>query len=249
MSYIENPKTKGSGIYCAIPQEYEPCRRNCKNCFYQGGRSYLEPLAQNLPNMPPKEILDNFVIRVNDGLDSCQNVYDVIDKTRNIPNKFYNTASYAPYLFNLLSECGPYVLTLNPGDMTDDEIYYPFIQMNHKPMAVRFRANMWNRDLLNVAIQLWCKDFGVPLIITFMRYYEEDPHIKKYPAYYNKKEHILNPSWSVNDAGWSNISVLYWTYDLVFTCGAGPDLHLCKDCGICLQLYWQDMVKRYEQNF
>jgi len=51
MTYKENPKTKGSGILCAIPQTGR-CPMQCSDCFFQSGRSFLEPLDENLPNMP-----------------------------------------------------------------------------------------------------------------------------------------------------------------------------------------------------
>jgi len=69
MPYIENPKTKGSGIICCIPQAGE-CPIHCDDCFFQSGRSYLEPLDVNLPNLPSKEESQGRVVRVNDGNDS-----------------------------------------------------------------------------------------------------------------------------------------------------------------------------------
>jgi len=39
MGYKENPKTKGSGIVCAIPQK-GICPNRCEDCFFQSGRSY-----------------------------------------------------------------------------------------------------------------------------------------------------------------------------------------------------------------
>jgi hypothetical protein len=55
--YKENPKTKGSGIMCAIPQKGR-CPNECDDCFFQSGRSYLEPLDENTPNIPdlPEEL-------------------------------------------------------------------------------------------------------------------------------------------------------------------------------------------------
>ena len=67
--YHENPKTKGSGILCCIPHE-STCPINCADCFFQSGRSYLEPLEDNLPNMPTAEQAKGKVVRVNDGNDS-----------------------------------------------------------------------------------------------------------------------------------------------------------------------------------
>ena len=46
MSYIENPKTKGSGIIACIPQK-GLCPNKCEDCFFQSGRSYLEPLEHD----------------------------------------------------------------------------------------------------------------------------------------------------------------------------------------------------------
>ncbi len=58
MDYKENPKTKGSGIICCIPQT-GLCLMKCKDCFFQSGRSYLEPLEENLPNMPTRVSTSN----------------------------------------------------------------------------------------------------------------------------------------------------------------------------------------------
>lgn len=55
MRYKENPKTKGSGIIACIPQT-GVCPNKCEDCFFQSGRSYLEPLEENLPNMPTVEM-------------------------------------------------------------------------------------------------------------------------------------------------------------------------------------------------
>lgn len=46
--WIWNPKCKGSGIITCIPQAGR-CPNNCADCFFQSGRSYLEPLEENLP--------------------------------------------------------------------------------------------------------------------------------------------------------------------------------------------------------
>lgn len=245
MSYIENPKTKGSGIYCAIPQEYQKCTRNCSDCFFQNGRSYLEPLAENLPNIPPKEIIDNFVIRVNDGLDSGQDIEQVIEVTQNWPNKFYNTSWFNEFVYRKLYEHGPIVLTINPGSMIDKEVWVPITSFKRFFMAVRFLANMWNQEGLKKAVEYWTSQ-DVPVIITFMRYYSRPSGLDIHGLYYNYKKHILNPSWAINWSGWEEIVTPYWNNPLVFTCGAGPDKPLCKDCGVCLQLYWRAKNERFQ---
>lgn len=236
MSYIENPKTKGSGILCAIPQNYKRCTRECSECFFQNGRSYLEPLAENLPNIPFTEDIYNYVIRVNDGLDSSDSVDEVIERTKHWPRKFYNTSS--PHEINKLSEHGPIVLTLNPGDYIDKEFWKPDENIYKVFMFVRFLANPVNSWLLARAVDEWCNGYNIPLVITFMRYYNKDnAQFQYFDSYYNKKEHILNPSWSLNQDGWDMIYGPYRDNPLVSTCGFSASEHLCKRCGVCLREY------------
>ena len=106
--YIENPKTRGSGIVCVIPQTGH-CPNECEDCFFQSGRSYLEPLDTNLPNMIPPEDVGDRIVRVNDGNDSNVNHSLVIESTKCYKHKFYNTA------IPQLDFDAPVVLTVNPG--------------------------------------------------------------------------------------------------------------------------------------
>ena len=89
--YIENPKTKGSGIVCAIPQT-GTCPNKCEDCFFQSGRSYLEPLVDNLPNLP--EEVDYQIVRINDGNDSNVDYPAVIMRTESYKHKFFNRSSF-----------------------------------------------------------------------------------------------------------------------------------------------------------
>ena len=144
--YLENPKTKGSGIICAIPQTGE-CPNKCPDCFFQSGRSYLEPLDENLPNMPSYEQSRGRIVRVNDGNDSNVDPDLVVQKTKIYEDAFFNTAIPK----NLENFPGPVVLTINPGDMTDKDFYkLDTIPLNL--MFIRFRTNTWNLDLLKQAI-------------------------------------------------------------------------------------------------
>jgi hypothetical protein len=240
MTYVENPKTYGSGIYCAIPQDYQHCKRGCADCFYQNGRSYLEPLEHNLPNVPPHSIIDNYVIRVNDGLDSGQDIDRVIEKTWMYPDKFYNTADPGAVVKLQTKGEGPVVLTINPGDMTDRS-FVPYSEDLKDLMFVRFRANMWNRKLLAQAVADWCGN-GVPLVITYMRYYDEESIPFIYHRNYLKKEHILNPSWGIDEFGWHAISVPHKNNPLVSTCGLNANTHQCRYCGVCLREYWRSVA-------
>jgi len=242
--YIENPKTKGSGIYCAIPQHNSHCNMNCKDCFCQNGRSYLEPLSENLPNIPTKTIIDKYVIRVNDGLDSGQNIQKVISTTYKWPNKFYNTSR--PDSIKCLSKHGPVVLTLNPSTMTDCSFYNSNIfdkygLVDENIMFVRFRANMWNQSLLRNAVKVWCTNHNIPLVITHMRYYDNEPKKHGYSDMYTYKKHVLNSYWSINKIGWDYIYDPYAENPLVSTCGFSYSSFLCKHCGVCLREYWRSI--------
>ena len=116
MNYIENPKTKGSGIMCAIPQRGE-CPVRCHDCFFQSGRSYLEPLKDNLPNVPNHLNCEPWhVIRFNDGHDSNVDRPEVVGcALENFDHFFFNTSIPK----NLSEYPGPVVLTVNPAGITD----------------------------------------------------------------------------------------------------------------------------------
>jgi hypothetical protein len=237
MSYIENPKTKGSGILCAIPQGPEslPCPRGCSDCFFQGGRSYLEPLAENLPNLPDPEAVRNFVVRVNDGLDSgwidpwtLQNLFSTYS------NIFFNTS------YNWRYDNFPYVRTINPGKYTDKG-FFKIEKPGKNLMFVRFRANIWNRHLLDQAIEYYTSK-NVPVVITFMAYFNDSDIVKtineEYTAYYTFKKRTLNSYWCINQAGWNILVNKHKNNPLVSTCGRDANHHMCRDCGVCLREYW-----------
>src|SRR5271169_3089128 len=106
--YRENPKNRGSGIIAAIPQA-DTCPMKCPDCFFQSGRSYLEPLAENLPNIPTQEMAEGRVVRMNDGNDSNNHQDLVIQSAAGYKMKFYNTSIPRElYKFD-----APVVLTVN----------------------------------------------------------------------------------------------------------------------------------------
>lgn len=230
MSYIENPKTKGSGMVAAIPQK-GTCPVNCDDCFFQSGRSYLEPLEKNLPNMPDLETTKHNVIRVNDGNDS-NNQRDVVIKAMEPwPMKFFNTS--IPKDIDMFP--GPVVLTLNPGNMTDKRIH-KLVEIPKNLMFVRLRVNMWNVNLLEEAIA----HYGtVPIVLTFMRYYN-NAIPEEYKQFYVYKKKILNSYFMLNENGWKAWQNVINTYKNVFTCGKEGDnsSFLCSECGNCLREFF-----------
>jgi hypothetical protein len=223
MAYIENPKTKGSGIICAIPQTGE-CPVKCDDCFFQSGRSYLEPLADNLPNLPTLEESKGRVVRVNDGNDSNNQRDLVLGLTHQYEDKFYNTSMP----IDLEGFKAPVVLTINPHKMTDVS-FHKLKDIPKNLMFVRFRVNMWNLNLLEEAVSYYREH--VPIVLTFMAYYTENIP-EEYKDCYVWQKRILN-SYNVLKPENASMVALHYRGLPVYTCGKG-----CKDCGHCLREYY-----------
>ena len=234
--YIENPKTKGSGIVCAIPQT-GTCPNKCPDCFFQSGRSYLEPLEDNLPNLPTPEFADNRVVRVNDGNDSNVDRLVVYKSVDAYDNFFFNTIS----IDDLEGYDAPVVLTINPGHMTDNS----FHRIEDPPtnlMFVRFRTNTWNLAVCEQAVD-WYGDREVPIILTFMAYHKEEsiPTHQRHNYFYRKR--TINPYYVIDTRAWKRVMDEYWTNKWVYSCGREGISSGCKDCGNCLREYYATMER------
>ena len=240
MPYIENPKTKGSGILCAIPQTGK-CSNNCKDCFFQSGRSYLEPLEDNLPNLPPEDT--NYIVRVNDGHDSSLDYPEVEKATKCYKNKFYNTS-----LIGIYSQFdAPFVLTLNPNEHTDN--YYYEIIPPENLMFVRLRVNMWN--LYNVVFPAteYYASWAVPVVYTFMAYHKESDIPERRLRDYSYRRRTSNSYYAIKEESWRIVmdrfrGTKYEKY--ISTCGKIEgeygDTH-CRFCGTCLREYFATKVR------
>ena len=237
MSYIENPKTEGSGIVACIPQT-GICPNECEDCFFQSGRSYLEPLEDNLPNIPDSAQQYNRVVRVNDGLDSHVDLFSVILDTRIYTNKFYNTA--CPDDLEVYQ--APVVLTLNPGLKTDTD-YHRIDSPPENLMFVRFRTNMWNLNVCDQAVD-WYSDRGTPIVLTFMAYHDETSVMIRH--YYEKRMRIINPYWAITHEGWKRVMRRYEFNRWVYSCGREGITSLCRFCGNCLREYFATMERMRE---
>jgi hypothetical protein len=237
MGYIENPKTQGSGIICCIPQSGR-CPNNCEDCFFQSGRSYLEPLDDNLPNIPPADMAEGMVVRVNDGNDSNNQFETVLNKTRQFKQKFYNTSIPE----NLSRFKAPVVLTINPGRLTNED----FHQLDIIPsnlMFVRFRTNTWNLDLLEQAIFYYTMERNVPLVITFMAYSIVDSSFLVYipPAhlqFYTDRMRTINTYMAIERKCAAQIMGRFERNRLVYSCGTEGVASTCRFCGNCLREYF-----------
>ena len=234
MSYKENPKTKGSGIYCAIPHSTR-CPVGCPDCFFQSGRSYLEPLEKNLPNMPPEDMLDddNTVIRFNDGNDSNFDRVTVFKSAMRYPRKFFNTS----FPIDLAGFPGPVVLTANPNRMT----YTDFHKIEKPPpnlMFVRARTCTWNLPLVRDIVN-WYTSRDVVVVLTFLAYFLEDvpdDHKKNYEA----RKRVLNEYSAITTEAWKNVMLAFFNNIRVYSCGkieGVKDGTKCRWCGNCLREY------------
>lgn len=238
--YKENPKTKGSGVVCVIPQT-GTCPNSCEDCFFQSGRSYLEPLVENLPNIASPTYKKPVVVRVNDGNDSNVDKRRVIETTQGkYPMKFYNTA------IPELDFPGPVVLTVNPGKMTDRD----FHRIETPPknlMFVRFRANTWNRKLCNECIDYYSSR-EVSIVLTFMAYFNMCIPTGHEGNYIFRKR-TLNSYWAITTKAWREVIKPHENNKWVYSCGKIEgelgDTH-CRFCGNCLREYFVAITRMEE---
>jgi hypothetical protein len=230
MSYIENPKTKGSGIVCAVPQT-GGCPYKCPDCWAYNGRSYLEPLAENLPNMPSLAQAKNRVVRVNDMNDSHHQQGHVIKSTKEYPHRFYNTSCPA----DLDKYDGPVVLTLNPGAMTDNDFWKVGPDDRKSLMMVRLRLNTWNLPIVAQAIAYYTPE--LPVIATFMAFHEQTSIPEPHQTNYEYRKRTTNSYWAITTPAWRRIMRRFEDNPLVYSCGEGGRT-ACKRCGNCLREYF-----------
>ena len=242
MVYKENPKTKGSGIICAIPQTGR-CPNKCEDCFFQSGRSFLEPLEENLPNMPFAVDTLGRVVRVNDGNDSNIDREKVMDDTLVYQMKFYNTT-----IPRDLEEFGdPFVLTINPGYMTDKEWHKLLEPIPKNLMFVRIRTNMWNiKEVVEPAIKYYTSR-EIPVVLTFMAYYDTQDKIPLVVRdFYVFRKRTLNSYNAITTEGWElvmrNFKYNKWVHSCGKIEGEKGDTH-CRFCGNCLREYFATMER------
>lgn len=233
-NYIENPKTKGSGILCAIPQT-GTCPNGCKDCFFQSGRSYLEPLKDHLPNLPDINDVSFQIIRVNDGNDSNVDYKTVVEATSGYRHKFFNTA--IPKLNHFKS---PVVLTVNPGKMTDHS-FYTVQDIPKNLMFVRFRSNTWNTKLRDECVKFY-SEREVPVVLTFMAYFNDTSDMPlSHAKNYIFRKRTSNDYHAITTDAWREVMGAYKDNKWVYSCGKiegeDGDTH-CARCGNCIREYF-----------
>ena len=239
MTYIENPKTKGSGIVCCIPQTGE-CPNKCPDCFFQSGRSYLEPLDENLPNIPT-DVMGR-IVRVNDGNDSNVNRELVMQTTIPFEKWFFNTAIPK----DIEGFVAPVVLTVNPADMTDQG-FYKLDPIPKNLMAVRIRVNTWNLFTVTHPAVKYYSDNEIPIFLTFMAYYNEEATIPEdHKHRYIFKKRTLNSYWVIMTSHWEMVMGMFAKNKWVYSCSkreGEEGVRQCHRCGNCLREYFYCLEK------
>lgn len=242
--YKENPKTKSSGIHCVIPQTGR-CPNNCEDCFFQSGRSYLEPLYDNLPNMPPNNLSDveNRVFRINDGNDSNVDRETVMEMAMSYPMKFYNTS--IPRDLEEFED--PFVLTINPSYNTDINWWKMLEPIYKNLMFVRIRTNTWNIDnVVKPAVEYYTSR-NVPVVLTFMAYFDTPENI---PLHHKKKymfrKRTLNSYFAITTKAWEEVMEEFKYEPYVYSCGkieGELGTTKCARCGNCIREYFVTMER------
>ncbi len=223
-----NPKLVDSNIIDCIPQT-EECPLKCAECYYNGGR-FFRTLEK--PLIP--EIADSIgkIVRINSGHDSNLEKEKVIEVGSRYSKVFYNT-SIPNFDFP-----APVVFTCNSTHLI-------LAEHNLKNlMYVRFRANTVNLREADEAVEYYWIKNGIPIVMTFMRYYSEEnvPNMDSYEY----KKHILNPYWMPTTntiirimSRWQNKTV---PIHGVRMCGTLYSSY-CADCRNCEFLYY-DFFRR-----
>lgn len=237
VTYKENPKTKGSGIVCCIPQTGR-CPMECPDCFFQSGRSYLD-LENDLPNMPD-EVKPWQIVRVNDGNDSNHRRGEVIKATRRFPLRFYNTCQPS----DLAGFGEPVVVTVNPAGMTDERFHR--IEVTRNLMFVRIRTNTWNlQKVVWPAIGHYTSQ-GVPVVLTFMAYHDESSIPEKHRPDYTYRKRTSNAYFAIWKDAWRGVMLPFDENPLIYSCGMEGISTACARCGNCAREFMRVKAAQLE---
>ena len=233
-NWIYNPKLIGSGIIECIPQQGK-CPNNCSDCFFQSGRSYLEPLKENLPHIPTKEMTKNRIVRMNDGNDSNHQREIVENTAKKFEHYFYNTAIPK----NLDKFEAPFVITINPAKMTDNSFYR--VEAYKNLMFVRIRTNIWNLKKVVVPAIKYYSNLKVKIVLTYMAYYNNDiPLFHKHNYIWKKR--TINSYWCLKPKKVIAIERKFQNNVYVYSC-TYKNNYSCSFCGNCIREYYNSLER------
>jgi hypothetical protein len=234
VGYFYNPKLlKGTKILDCIPQKGKcPIGKNhdCSiDCYFQ--ENWYVPGYQS--NIPSKELAKGKIVRFNSGNDSNVQKELVLKIAKRFDDFFFNTS------IPELGFPGPVVFTCN-SEKTNERAVIVKAPLNL--MFVRFRTNTWNLDLAESVITAYEKQ-KIPIVLTFMRYKNEERIPLQSRDNYEKKKNVTNPYFMLKrDVRQVIIDCFKEKYSNVHQCGTYESSY-CKDCNNCENFYYETLKK------
>jgi hypothetical protein len=240
---VRNPKQEGTPIWDSIPQ-VGSCPIGCSQCFYNRPGAYYVPIDK--PHIPTPEEVGDGIVRMNCGNDS-NNRRDLVIETAKKYQRFFFNTSIPRFDFP-----GPVVLTANPKEEEWDHYTLPAFHRGwtgpkRNLMFVRLRTSTTNLPLVDRAVHAWTRA-RVPVVLTFMAYYEHVPAVPQEiatavggPCYEWKVRHI-NSYYCPTKAFMQYVMSRYDHNRLVSMCSSIESSY-CRACRNC-ETYFLQTEKR-----
>lgn len=238
MKLKQNPKLVGSNLHDCKTQ-VGPCPLNCNQCFYNRPGAFYCDI--NKTHIPSKRAVGDGIVRMNCGHDSNYKRSEVIRQAKKYNHAFYNT-SIPQFDFP-----GPVVFTANPREEEDNGFLYNKGHYDNL-MFVRLRVSASNLTHIEDLVSIWTEEMQVPIVLTFMAYYEDDAlqkvleEVPEAQVYYEWKVRHINsyycPTKQFKKTVMKRMKKIGGR--LVTMCGT-LDSNLCVDCKNCETYYWQTM--------
>lgn len=232
-----NPKQEGSNLWDCKTQVGN-CPMDCNQCFAnRPGAAYIPMDEQILPTV--EEVGDG-IVRANCLHDSNYGRLDLTIHCKRYEKVFYNT-SIPRFDFP-----GPVVFTANPKE--EEQVYLiGSSDPKHENlcpsnlMFVRLRVSTTNLSYIEEAIR-WYTSLQIPVVLTFMAYYEDPPDLKKGAGseLYEYKVRHINSYWCPKTEFMASVLKRMKQIGdrLVTMCGT-LDSYYCRDCRNCETYYYQ----------
>lgn len=239
MSYVENPKTKGSGMLCCCIFQSGVCPAQCKDCLLQSDSFLPESLSGYFSNVPTVEMAEGRVVCASGGYDGASQPGLAAGGVRGFEMKFYNIS--VPDGLEELD--APVILTVNPAAMTDTEAYL-LETIPDNLMFVRIRTNTWNLPLVKKIVKHY-SEREIPIVLTFAVYLETEIP-EKHGHYYVLRKKAPRSYCVIGMTAWERIVGRFVYNKWVYSCG-GIDgvgkVIFCRHCGNCLREYFATMER------
>lgn len=230
-----NPKQDGTQLFDCIPQA-GPCPNNCSQCYYN--RNFYLPIDRG--HFPTLEEVGDGIVRVNSGHDSNISREYVIESTKLYTKRFFNTSIPefdfpVPVVFtaNRFEESWSWLPRTVPSTSFD------------KLMFVRLRVSSTNLGHVKFAVEEW-REAGVPVVLTFMRYYDADEFAKQNVSYYTQRTHVTNSYWCPTEAFMRRTIAAMCAFNSEIEMCGTPISSFCKDC-LCCERYYYEAKRRMQR--